>query len=247
MLVLHTHWCPPRTPAETGGVLFWAEMSEGTAPAWQRGRIPANPKPKDHPFCAPPLAVGMVLDRQSEDESTVTLRLPTTRSGPLPSPGLIHNWELDEETPPSLAPWKVKGQMLPPVEALPLLVNLPELDLENVQFVLGSDALFWSRAAALVLETLAAHKLVPIIAPVDSGGKVFHARWLPILDGPKDNPRLAQLEAAMPPVCRAAANGAEKPGKSTFSPVPPDFIPQHQLRRAGSQAGQSRCPTLFPL
>ncbi len=217
MLVLHTHWCPPRTPAETGGVLFWAEMSEGAAPTWQRGRIPVNPKPKEHPFCAPAQAVGMVFRSKNGDESAITLRLPTTRSGPLPSPGLIHNWELDQETQPFLTPWKIRGQLLPPAEALPLLVNLPELDVENMQFVLGSDALFWSRVAALVLETLAAHKLVPVIAPVDAGGKVFHARWLPVLDGPKDNFRLAQLEAAMPPVCRAAANAAEKPMRKSTS------------------------------
>ena len=204
MLVLHTHWHHPRTPAETGSVLFWAEISESAPPTWRRGRIAANPKPKDHPFCAPHLAVGMILGRNDGDESAVTLRLPTTRSGPLPSPGLIHNWELDQETPPFLAPWIVKGLWLPLAEALPLLVNLPELDAENVQFVLGTDALFWSRAAALALETLAAHKLVPILAPADAAGKVFHARWLPVLDGPKDGPRLAQLEAAMPPVCRSA-------------------------------------------
>ena len=32
MLVLHTHWQPPRTTTETGGVLFWAETYIGFAP-----------------------------------------------------------------------------------------------------------------------------------------------------------------------------------------------------------------------
>ena len=113
--------------------------------------------------------------------------------------------DLDQETPPFLAPWVVKGLWLLPAEALPLLVDLPEMDAENTQFILGSDAIFWSCAAALALETLAAQKPVPVLIPADSAGKVFHARWLPILDGPKDGPRLAQLEAAMPPVCRAAS------------------------------------------
>jgi SNF2 family DNA or RNA helicase len=203
MLVLHAHWQPPRHPTETGGVLFWAEMSEGTPPIWQRGRIAANPKPKDHPFYAPLKAIQWLLDYDS-DEGTVTLRLPTTRSGPLPSPDLIHNWELDQETSPFLAPWIIKGLWLPPDEALLLLVDLPELEAEKRQFTLGADARYWGSAASLALETLASHKLVPVLAPADPTGKGFHARWLPVLDSPKDGPRLAQLEAAMPPVCRCA-------------------------------------------
>jgi len=140
-------------------------------------------------------------------EQTAVLRLPTTRSGPLPSPGLIHAWELDVATSPFLAAWKIIGVWLLPAEALPVLVNLPELDAESGQISLGADAVYWSRVAALALETLAAQILVPVLVPADATGKIFHARWLPILDGPKDGPRLAQLEAAMPPVCRAALAG----------------------------------------
>ena len=108
MLVLHTHWQPPLYPADTGGVLFWAEAPDNTPPTWKRGRIAANPKPKDHPFCAPLKAIQWILDRDG-DEGRVTLRLPSTRSGPQPSPELIHNWDLDQETPPFLAPWVIKG------------------------------------------------------------------------------------------------------------------------------------------
>ena len=193
-----------------GRILFWAETSESAAPGRSRGRVSANPKPKAHPFCAPPQAIRALLGCKAGDEGILTLRLPATRRGPLPSPELVHNWQLDDDaqprkdTLPFLAPWIIVGWWLPLAEALPLLVNLPELDAENVQFVLGADTCFWGHAAALVLETLAAHKLVPVIAPADASGKVFHARWLPVLDGPQDGPRLAQLEAAMPPVCRAA-------------------------------------------
>ncbi|MFZ6030204.1 MAG: DEAD/DEAH box helicase [Chloroflexota bacterium] len=204
MLVLHAHWQPPQHSSESGGMLFWAEMSEGKSPAWQRGRLAQNPRPKEHPFCAPLQAVQRILAQKGEEQSAV-LRLPTSRSGPLPSPELVHHWELDADTPAFLAPWIVKGHGMLPAEALALLVDLPKLDVENAQFVLGADAIFWSRAAALALETLAAQKLVPVLVPADTAGKVFHARWLPILDGPKDGPRLAQLEAAMPPLCRAAS------------------------------------------
>jgi len=214
MFVLHAHWQPPRFatdtvggPAKDGGVLFWAETSEGTPPTWQRGRLAQRAKPRAHPFCAPLSAVQLILEHKG-GERTAILRLPTTRTGPWPSPGLIHDWELDLETPPSLAPWSITGLWLSPVEALPLLVNLPALQwvgANDGQLALGPDAQFWSRAAALVLETLAAQKLVPVLVTIDSGGKAFHAHWLPVLDGPNDGPRLAKLEAAMPPVCRSAA------------------------------------------
>ncbi len=240
MLILHTHWQAPRLPAETGAVLFWAETNEAPSPTWQRGRIAANPKPKDHPFCAPFSALELILGRKGGNESAITLRLPTTRTGPLPSSGLIHNWELDTDTSPSLAPWVMTGLCLPPVEALPLLVNLPELDAEDTLFVLGTDTLFWSSAAALALETLAAQKLIPILVPADLAGQTFHARWLPILDAPKDSQRLARLEAAMPPVCRAAVT------TSTAAPLSPRTLLTSFLNLTcdafARQAGRAAAP-----
>ena len=214
MQVLHAHWKPPRSPTDTGGVLFWAETSEVMPPVWQRGRLPQNPRPKDHPFCAPPKVVRPILGRK-DDERVVTLRLPTTRSGPQPSPRLVHDWELDQDTQPFLAPWMVKGVWLSTVDAFQVLIDLPTLgendDTAAVQFRLGDDARYWHDTATLALETLAAHELVPILVPAEADRKTFHARWLPVLDGPKDAPRLAQLEAAMPPVCRAEVSLRSEP------------------------------------
>jgi hypothetical protein len=76
---------------------------------------------------------------------------------------------------------------------------------------LAADASYWRLAAALVLEALAAQKLAPMLVPADATGRTFHARWLPVMDGPKDAPRLARLEAAMPPVCRAEAGTDQTP------------------------------------
>lgn len=211
MLVLHAHWCPPASPDDTGGVLFWGETSEGPPPTWRRGRLPKRPRAKEHPFCAPQPGLSLILGREAGEE-TITLQLPTTRSGPRPSPQLAHNWDLDDESTPFLAPWKVTGLWLPPGEAIAVLANLPSLDVKNLQFVMGEDARFWHHAAALSLEALAAQKLVPVIVPAQPAEGGYHARWLPVLDSMEDRQRLAQLEAAMPPVCRAAA------GSELFSP-----------------------------
>jgi SNF2 family DNA or RNA helicase len=215
MLVLHAHWRPPHAPTDTGGVLFWAETTDASPPRRQRGRLSASPKPKDHPFCAPPdrlgqLAdVGLSLAEARPDQAT--LRLPTTATGPRPSPDLLHEWDLDEETPPVLAPWRVVGLWLPAAPALLALAGLPRADVLPPAIALAADASYWRLAAALVLEALAAQKLAPTLVPADATGRTLHARWLPVMDGPKDAPRLARLQAAMPPVCRAEAGADRMP------------------------------------
>ena len=211
MIVLHTHWQPPRSPTDSGGILFWAETSEGNPPAWQRGRLAENPKPKEHPFCTPILTLRDILEHSgrlaSAEDSQTTILVPTTRSGPQPSPGLAHAWELDKTTPPFLAPWVITGLRLPPGEAITILVQLPALgQLEQdarTHIVLADDSRYWHTVAILALETMAAHKVVPVLVQSEAGEKSYHARWLPVLDGPKDGPRLALLERSMPAVCRA--------------------------------------------
>jgi SNF2 family DNA or RNA helicase len=215
MLVLHAHWQPPRTPADEGGMLFWAETSEALQPARQKGRLAKKPRTRAHPFCMAPEMLGgmseLNLARAGARPGQVTLRLPSTRTGPQPSPALLHDWELDEETAPFLAPWLVPGLWLPAAAALLAVVDLPEDEGLPAWISLAADARYWRLAAGLVLESLAAQKLVPVLAPADAGGDTFHARWLPVLDGPKDAPRLARLEAAMPAVCRAEAQEGDPP------------------------------------
>ncbi|HEY5572963.1 MAG TPA: hypothetical protein VIK64_08120, partial [Anaerolineales bacterium] len=237
MLVLHVHWRPPSSPVDTGGMLFWAETSQADPPGWRRGRLPQRPRPKDHPFCALPQAVGFALGRDANRQS-VTLQLPSSRSGPLPSPRLIHSWNIDEETEPFLTPWKIKGLWLPPVEAMSILVRLPSVEAGNAQYFLGNDARFWHHAAALALEALAAQKLVPILVRADPGEREYHARWLPVLDSPDDAGRLAQLEAIMPPLCRAGVDGSSEPPSPhnlliTFLNTSCDALAR-QLGRAGT-------------
>ena len=224
MLVLHTHYYAPRSPAETGGVLLWAEMSEGDPPTWQRGRLAQRPKRRHHPFCAPLRLLRSALERcgmaDSFKEGEAILRLPTTRSGPQPSPRLMHDWDLDIETPPFLAPWIVKGLRLPPAEAVSALVRLPMLEEEGMAsaalFTLAEDVHFWRSVATLALETAAAQKLVPLLVEADPTGKDFHARWMPVLDDLHDSARLALLERAMPPVCRAGLGNDGEPYSPRF-------------------------------
>ena len=206
MWVLHTHWQPPRKPSDSGGILFWAETSESPAPPYLEGPIPEKLKPQEHPFSLMP---DIILDRigqntplESAQVNLATLHMPSSRTGPLPSPELNHVWELDLESDIFLAPWHIDGLWLPASSAFSVLINLPA-ESEEGDFILGQDAIYWQNACSLVLEILSEQKILPIMVPITSNRDVFHGRWQPVLDGNNDGPRMVKLVDAMPPVCRS--------------------------------------------
>jgi SNF2 family DNA or RNA helicase len=212
MHVLHTHWHTPADPADPGGLLFWLEDSAAPQPPRLRGRIGTKPRP--HPFCAEPQAAWEVLRHFGagavvEQLDVVILWLPTTRTGPLPSPQLVHEWEL-VDTSPTLAPWQVTGAVAAPLAGFILLNSLSAAERLPPGLALGDDTRYWQITVNLVLETLARHKLLPVLAPANAAASQFHARWLPVLDEANDGPRLARLLAAMPPLCRAETSDPEQ-------------------------------------
>ena len=97
-------------------------------PAVHHSRLSQKPRPKGHPFQANIDSLKEILNKAAADQGSAYFRLPTTRSGPLPSPQLAHTWTLDHETPPFLAPWIVTGLRFLPQDALPLLLDLPIVD-----------------------------------------------------------------------------------------------------------------------
>ena len=222
-------------------MLFWSEDTDSPAPAWRRGRLAASPRSKAHPFCGSVSTLRSLLKMQGE-ESNLALRLPTTRSGPFPSPLLPHAWELDLETPPYLAPWTVRGIRLSPLQAFQVLTQQPEHPHPGLR--LGADTHYWSRVAWLCQEALANQKLLPVLA--QSGSGAWQARWMPVLDSQPDSQRLAQLEAAMPAVSRAVAG---HPGVESLSPhelltsflnVVCDALARRWARAAAQQFGRAR-------
>jgi len=188
MHILHAHYSPDNT-----GLTFWAENADAPPPKPQRGRVANNPKSQPHPFC---LSNKELRHHLAGETRKIALRLPTVRGIPLPSPQLVHNWELNTENP-ALAPFVVDGIFCPPQTALAVLLAFasPQPD-SSASFCPSPVLRYWSLAASLVLESLAAQKFIPTIAEKN-------ASWQAILDSPKDAARLTQLAETMPPVCRA--------------------------------------------
>ncbi|NSW52658.1 MAG: DEAD/DEAH box helicase [Anaerolineae bacterium] len=204
MLVIHAHWRPPRRNNELGSLFFWAESSDAEEPFYFKGRLPKRHPPKEHGFALSAqelrerIAVGTPLAGAADE--VCKLRIPSTRTGPMPSPRLAHNWNLDTTTPYFFAPWLIQGLELTSEKAFGVLVSLPEQG-PNHSYVLGNDALYWRRVANFVLEVLAAQKVVPVLEEIEGGQDHYQAVWQPVLDGENDGERLMRLAAAMPPVC----------------------------------------------
>lgn len=219
MYILHAHWQPPTTPSDTGYLGFWAE----NALAAQPPKVGKSTTGKPHPFCADAPTVHQLLNALTgcggtTNRGQLTLRLPTTRTGPQPSPHLLHTWTLDVRTTPTLTPWLIASDRLPPLAAYEVLTKLPTLSELPPHVRLGDDLQFWTTALHLVLEALAQQKVLPTLTAADANGKQYHARWLPVLDGPRDEVRLRYLVDAMPPLCRAEA------GTSDVTPQPRQLL-----------------------
>ena len=106
----------------------------------------------------------------------------------------------------------MEGLWLTPADAFDLLLSLPAPDELPPTLRLGVDCRFWVLAARLVQETLAQQKVLPALErkPTKSGLVAFVAQWQPVLDHPRDRPRLAKLQAVMPSLCRADADTPDK-------------------------------------
>lgn len=218
MHVLHAHFRPPSGADDPGAVVFWAEDS--AVPPRVRGS--GRKSVRAHPRAAPEAEVVGLLNnlagplRPAPDGARILLWLPTTARGPLPSPRLVLEQTEDDADPDEspegqleLAQWSVDGPRLALADAVALLANLPAVDALPPALRLGDDLRFWQAAARLVLETVAAERLLPGLLPL-ADGKRWQARWLPVLDDAATATRLMRLADAMPAVCRAEAATPEE-------------------------------------
>jgi hypothetical protein len=217
MLVIHGVWV-------YGAVQVWAEDSTlpPQAPP-RRGRPSRAPRP--HPFAAPPdeladaladalAGAGLAdLPRKAVDDE-IGLRLPSSADGPLASPQLVRPPAEAVEGAagtavmitaagrPSLAVWRVPVLVFGPDTATPLLAALAGLVPGDT---VADGSIGYLAAIARFSADLAARgRVVPVLTEEDDG---YTARWRPVLSA-ADARHARELATAMPPACRALADGA---------------------------------------
>jgi len=198
MFVIHGHWLLPLQHGDSGRFILWAETSDGKLHK-PRGR----PRFPSHAFALPPellsKTLGTLVPLPETISTPFTVMLPAQGNLPLPSPWLVHDWDVFRDgVTTGLRRFKLEGLALDPAGALYLLNRLPEPGVLPPHLALGDDLRYWIIVARFALEMLAAERYLPAIEHVDT--QTFHARWHPLFD---DAARLTRLLSAMPPAARA--------------------------------------------
>jgi hypothetical protein len=197
MIVVHAVWTP-------GSALrLWAE--DGAAPLVaprRRGRRPARPPLRAHPFALPAGDLATALgDAVEPAEQVLHLLLPSHADGPAPSPELL----LDDDAPvpaaTALAPWAVGAVESGPGAPGDLLLDL-DLDREGMRAAASLAAFVGLGRRALGI--VARGRVVPALVREDGA---WVARWRP---HPRETEFLARFATEMPPACRADATGGEQ-------------------------------------
>ncbi|HEY0933429.1 MAG TPA: ATP-dependent helicase, partial [Trebonia sp.] len=184
MLVIHGSWA-------YGALQVWAEDSGRPVQAPPRGGRPSR-APRPHPYAAAPdgladaltslLAAGPAAGRPGQAvDDEVTLRLPSTADGPLPSPELPAPAAAADRDPPAarrvaLARWRVPVLVFEPEAALPLLTALAGLTPGDV--VAGASVGYLDAAARFAADLAARGRVLPALTEEDGG---YAARWRPVL------------------------------------------------------------------
>ncbi len=205
LIVLHTIW-------DNTKLHIWAESSELAAVAVSSRRT--KHKTRQHPFAlahdALMEAVGQLsgsLLVKSTSSGTLSMRLPSTSKGPLPSPELMIEKE-KEDLPAGFEQWNILTLTLDANTALDFLLSLPNDPPHGMAF--GSALRFWSEVAKFSLELIIRQCFVPTMQETrQNGATVYQAAWEVVLAG-DDEERMHLLSTVIPSVCLAFLPSGEK-------------------------------------
>jgi SNF2 family DNA or RNA helicase len=189
VLVVQGGWVPGTD--RPGRLALWAECLSGDE------AVPSRARRRPHPFAEPADALAEILGEVVDEAvaETLTLLLPGTSRGPVPSP------ETGIEAPARgvrLGEWTVPALLIGGDAALAVLAGLADPAPDGP----------WQPAASLrYLSVLATHaydlarrgRMLPQLA---MEGAVPAARWRPVLTG-ADAAAYRDFAAALPPVVRA--------------------------------------------
>jgi superfamily II DNA or RNA helicase len=208
VIALHAVW------SRDSQLCVWGESSDVSVRApRRRGRRPAKPRARKHPFaCAAQDlagaldALGVSLGSGASVDRELPLLLPSFDDGPQHSPQLLSAEEVRRPGNPELLdPWVVPAIGLGPAAALELLLALPSSPPSHV--ALGDSLRFLAEACKLALELVARGRVLPGLARREEG---WVAWWRPVTIDPDDAERVRMLVAAMPPLVRAEVSVSEE-------------------------------------
>ncbi|MFZ3148780.1 MAG: DEAD/DEAH box helicase [Methanothrix sp.] len=202
MLVLHSLW-------DTETFYIWAESSDlPLSSAGRSGNRKKQRPPQPHPFALSGIELKDLLMQTfswSGDGCRVealSLRLPASNFGPLPSPWLLQEAYLSEK-PSLLGTYTVPALGGESSFALDLLLELPTHPPHGI--VYADSMLFWSQLALFSLELVSREQFVPAV-------QKSRAFWKAVIDEP-DQERLNIFSRSLPPSCR---------GLSPLPSLPPE-------------------------
>ncbi len=138
--------------------------------------------------------------------ATTRIWLPTVDGQAQASSPLIAE-PLATKATPVLTAWTVTTLPLATAEAVALLGLCSGQTTLAAGVIVGSDLAYWAAALRFAGALVARQQLLPSVQAV--GGK-YRACWEPVFAG-ADAQRLLQLAQAMPPACRALADGSLPP------------------------------------
>ncbi|MCX6672938.1 MAG: DEAD/DEAH box helicase [Methanothrix sp.] len=189
MQVLHSLW-----DAET--FYIWAESSALPLSSAGKSTNRKKQEPQSHPFALPGIDLKNLLQDTfpwSDDgcrEEALALLLPSSKSGPLPSPWLLREDNISEK-PSLLGAYSVPALGLEAGSALDLLLELPTHPPQGIAY--ADSLLFWSQLALFSLELVSRELFVPAV-------RKGRALWKAVIDEP-DQERLNIFIRSLPPSC----------------------------------------------
>ncbi|HEY2202800.1 MAG TPA: SNF2 helicase-associated domain-containing protein, partial [Solirubrobacteraceae bacterium] len=201
MIALHGIW------SRKSQMCVWGEDAALPARApKRRGRMPAKPRPRTHPFAGSVSELSDALARlgiapapDAYTDHGLALVLPSFEDGPQDSPQLLRAYDDGGRANPDfLHPWVVPAMALGPMPALDVLLALPADNRAGV--VVGESLRFLAEAVKFALELVANGRVLPGLVRRDGE---WLARWRAITVDPDDTERVRLLSASLPPVARA--------------------------------------------
>ena len=145
---------------------------------------------------------------KSTGSGTLSMRLPSTSKGPLPSPELILEKENEDLSTVGFEQWNILTLTLDANTALDFLLSLPNDPPHGMAF--GSALRFWSEVAKFSFELITRQCFVPTLQETrQNGATVYRAAWEVVLAG-DDEERMHLLSTVIPSVCLAFLPSSEK-------------------------------------